>query len=181
MGYRLSTITTRTGDSGETGLGDGTRLSKDHPRIVALGDLDELNSCLGVLASEDLHSDMQSALIQIQNDLFDLGGEISIPGHRMLQDSQVETLESWITRDNAALPPLTEFILPGGSKAAAYAHLARTICRRAERSIVHLGRTEAVSATARIYLNRLSDLLFIWSRVINRQAGVSDRLWKRRP
>ena len=179
MGYRLSKITTRTGDAGDTGLGDGSRVAKDHPRVLALGDIDELNSSLSVLASEDLPQELRTALDRIQNDLFDLGGEISIPGHRLLTAAQLEALEEWIRSQNAALEPLKEFILPGGTRAAAHAHLARTICRRAERAVVHLGRDEAVGELARMYLNRLSDLLFIWGRLLNRQAGLGDRLWQR--
>lgn len=180
MGHRLSKITTRTGDTGETGLGDGSRLPKDHPRIAALGDIDELNSMLGLLGSETPGADYAQALQRIQSDLFDLGGELSIPGHRLLQVQQIERLEGWITQFNADLPSLKEFILPGGERTAALAHVARTVCRRAERSLVALAREDAgVSDTARVYLNRLSDLLFIWGRLLNRQAGRPDLQWQR--
>ena len=179
MGHRLSKITTRTGDAGETGLGDGSRLPKDHPRIAALGDIDELNSVLGLLGSEAVSPEMGQALRRIQSDLFDLGGEISIPGHRLLQTQQIERLEKWAEQFNADLPPLKEFILPGGSRAAALAHVARSVCRRAERSLVTLSRENAVEDASRIYLNRLSDLLFIWARVFNRQAGLADLSWER--
>ena len=181
MGHRLSKITTRTGDAGETGLGDGSRLPKDHPRIAALGDIDELNSVLGLLGSEAVSPEMGQALRRIQSDLFDLGGEISIPGHRLLQTQQIERLEKWAEQFNADLPPLKEFILPGGSRAAALAHVARSVCRRAERSLVTLSREDAVEDASRIYLNRLSDLLFIWARVFNRQAGLADLSWERQP
>jgi cob(I)alamin adenosyltransferase len=179
MGNRLSKITTRTGDAGQTGLGDGTRVSKDHARIAVMGDIDELNSALGLLDSEALSPAMHEALARLQSDLFDLGGEISIPGHRLLTEAQVERLEAWIEQWNADLPPLKEFILPGGSRPASLAHLARTVCRRAERSLVHLAQREPVQTAPRVYLNRLSDLLFIWARVLNREAGGQDRLWQR--
>ena len=178
MGHRLSKITTRTGDAGETGLGDGSRVPKDHPRVVALGDIDELNSTLGLLLAEDIPVPVRAALEQVQHDLFDLGGEISIPGHTLLADAQVEALEQHVEQWNAPLPPLKEFILPGGSRAAATAHLARTVCRRAERSLVALGATEPVGAAARRYLNRLSDLLFVAGRTLNRAAGRGDVQWR---
>lgn len=179
MGHRLSKITTRTGDKGDTGLGDGTRVAKDHPRIVALGDIDELNSVLGMLASADLPAALSAVVVQIQNDLFDLGGEVSVPGYRLLTPEHVARLEQQVAEYNAALPPLKEFILPGGAPAAAVAHLARTVCRRAERAIVALARVDAVSEEACIYLNRLSDLLFIFGRVLNREAGRDDVLWRK--
>jgi cob(I)alamin adenosyltransferase len=178
MGHRLSKITTRTGDAGETGLGDGARVPKDAARVHALGDVDELNSALGLVLAEDVPDDIREALGQVQQELFDLGGELSIPGHSMVGESHVARLEARIEEWNAALPPLKEFLLPGGSRAAAAAHLARTVCRRAERSVVALGRAEAVGERARQYLNRLSDLLFVVGRVLNRRAGRSDVLWK---
>jgi cob(I)alamin adenosyltransferase len=178
MGHRLSRITTRTGDAGETGLGDGARVPKDAARVHALGDVDELNSALGLVLAEDVPDDIREALEQVQQELFDLGGELSIPGHSMVGESHVARLEARIEEWNAALPPLKEFLLPGGSRAAAAAHLARTVCRRAERSVVALGRAEAVGERARQYLNRLSDLLFVVGRVLNRRAGRSDVLWK---
>jgi cob(I)alamin adenosyltransferase len=180
MGHRLSKITTRTGDAGETGLGDGARVPKDSPRIAALGDIDELNSTIGLLLSEEIPPEMRAVLEQVQHDLFDLGGELSIPGHSLLKDSQVEALEAQLERWNAGLPPLKEFILPGGSRAAAAAHLARTVCRRAERALVALARTEAVGMPARLYLNRLSDLLFVGARALNRAAGRADVQWQRK-
>ncbi|HEY2337955.1 MAG TPA: cob(I)yrinic acid a,c-diamide adenosyltransferase [Burkholderiales bacterium] len=178
MAHRLSKITTRTGDAGETGLGDGARVSKDSARVQALGDVDELNSALGLVLAEELPEAAREALLEAQHDLFDLGGELSIPGHRMLREEQVTRLERTLESWNADLPALKEFILPGGSRAAAAAHLARAVCRRAERSVVSLGREEAVSNEARRYLNRLSDLLFVAGRVLNRHAGGGDVQWR---
>ena len=178
MGHRLSKITTRTGDKGETGLGDGSRVPKDHPRVVALGDVDELNSALGVLLAEELPEELRAALAPVQQDLLDLGGELSIPGHTLLKPERVGVLEKTTEKWNAELAPLKEFILPGGSRAAAAAHLARTVCRRAERSVVALARKDKVSEGARQYLNRLSDLLFVAGRTLNSAAGVGDVQWR---
>jgi cob(I)alamin adenosyltransferase len=178
MGHRLSKITTRTGDAGETGLGDGTRVAKDSARVCALGDLDELNSVLGMVLAEDVPQAMREAFVKIQHDLFDLGGELSIPGHKLLEPSRVEALEETLETWNAGLAPLKEFILPGGTRAAAAAHLARTVCRRAERNVVALGRKDKVSDAARRYLNRLSDLLFVAGRALNRHAGQDDVQWR---
>ena len=178
MAHRLSKITTRTGDAGDTGLGDGSRVSKDHPRVRSLGELDELNSALGVLLAEELPSEVAELLREVQHDLFDLGGELSIPGHTMLGEAQVARLDAAIERWNVELPPLKEFILPGGTRAAALAHLARTVCRRAERSVVALGERDKVSDAARHYLNRLSDVLFIAGRRLNRHAGRGDVQWR---
>jgi cob(I)alamin adenosyltransferase len=178
MGHRLSKITTRTGDAGETGLGDGARVPKDHPRVAALGDIDELNSALGLILAEELPAHLRRALGEVQQDLFDVGGELSIPGHSLLKPERVEFLENTLASWNEGLAPLKEFILPGGSRAAAAAHLARTVCRRAERSIVALGRNDKVSEHLRQYLNRLSDLLFVAGRVLNRAAGVGDVQWR---
>ncbi|MGH8720384.1 MAG: cob(I)yrinic acid a,c-diamide adenosyltransferase [Burkholderiales bacterium] len=178
MGHRLSKITTRTGDSGDTGLGDGTRVAKDSPRIQALGDIDELNSCLGLLLAEKPPAPLAQALLQVQHDLFDLGGEVCIPGHAMITEQHVTRLEALTAARNAKLKPLKEFILPGGTRAAAAAHLARAICRRAERSLVALGRSEAVNERARQYLNRLSDLLFVLGRSLNHAARRGDVLWQ---
>lgn len=178
MAHRLSKITTRTGDGGETGLGDGARVPKDHPRVVALGEVDELNSTLGLVLAEKLPQDVREALTEVQQDLLDLGGELSIPGHALLKPERVRFLEAETQRNNQSLAPLKEFILPGGSRAAAAAHLARTVCRRAERSVVALGRRDKVSEPARQYLNRLSDLLFVLARVLNRAAGVGDVQWR---
>jgi len=178
MGHRLSKITTRTGDAGDTGLGDGARVPKDAPRIQALGDIDELNSCLGLLLADKLPAAIGKALLQVQHDLFDLGGEVCIPGHSMITEQHVMRLEALTQGHNAKLKPLKEFILPGGTRAAATAHLARAVCRRAERSLVALGRREAVGERARQYLNRLSDLLFVLGRALNRAAKRGDVLWK---
>ena len=178
MGHRLSKITTRTGDAGDTGLGDGSRVAKDSARIAALGDLDELNCAIGVVLAEEVPEELRQVFSGVQHDLFDLGGELSIPGHALLKAAQVEHLEKQLEAWNADLAPLKEFILPGGSRAAAAAHLARTVCRRAERSVVALGRKEAVGQHARQYLNRLSDLLFVAGRVLNRAAGRGDVQWR---
>jgi len=178
MGNRLSVIATRTGDDGTTGLADGERLAKDAPRIVAIGDVDELNSALGLLATEALPPEMAGDLLDVQHDLFDLGGELSMPGQTLLQPARVAHLDRLLADYNARLAPLREFVLPGGSRAAALAHMARTVCRRAERSVVALARTGIVQPPVRQYLNRLSDLLFVLARVINQDAGVPEVLWR---
>jgi cob(I)alamin adenosyltransferase len=178
MGNRLSKITTRTGDAGDTGLGDGSRVAKDAARIHALGDIDELNSCIGLVLAEKVPANVRKALLQVQHDLFDLGGETCIPGHSMILETHVARLEALTQAHNAKLKPLKEFILPGGTRAAAAAHLARTVCRRTERSLVALGRSEAVGAPARHYLNRQSDQLFVLGRALNRAARRGDVLWK---
>jgi cob(I)alamin adenosyltransferase len=177
MGHRLSKIITRTGDAGTTGLGDGSRVAKDTPRIEAIGTVDELNSALGVLLAENLPDAIARCLTRVQHDLFDLGGELSIPGHAALTDAHVARVERDVETFNASLAPLKEFILPGGSRAAALAHVARTICRRAERSLVHVAAAESVSERSRIYVNRLSDLLFVLARALNVAAGRPDVLW----
>ena len=182
MGNRLSKITTRTGDAGMTGLGDGSRVEKDHLRICAMGDVDELNSEIGVLMTEAIPqaiaSEMQILFLRVQHDLFDLGGELCIPNYTLLKDEQVAQLDAWLKQYNDTLPPLTEFILPGGTRAAAQAHVCRTVCRRAERSIVKLGWHDNLHDAPRQYVNRLSDLLFVLARVLNRAAGGQDILWK---
>lgn len=177
MGNRLSKIVTRTGDTGTTGLGDGSRTTKDGLRIDAMGEVDELNSALGVLLCETLPNGIREALDSIQHDLFDLGGELCLPGMEVLKGSQVERLEALVEQYNADLPMLKEFILPGGTRPAALAHLCRTICRRSERAVVRLGNEEAVSNNVRRYLNRLSDLLFILGRTLNRAEGRGDVQW----
>lgn len=177
MGKRLTRITTRTGDDGSTGLGNGARVSKTSARIQAIGDVDELNSTIGVLLTETLPADVQVALSQIQHDLFDLGGELSIPSFEQMRDEQLERLDGHIASYNAKLSRLSEFILPGGSRAAAFAHVSRTVCRRAERSVVALGAVEQLRPLCRQYLNRLSDLLFILARVANQDLGVGDVMW----
>jgi cob(I)alamin adenosyltransferase len=178
MGNRLSRIATRTGDGGDTGLGDGTRVAKDSARIQALGDIDELNSGIGVLLAEKMPAQIREALLQIQHGLFDLGGEVCIPGHTMMTEAHVAHVEGLLKTLNKRLPPLKEFILPGGTRAAALAHLSRTACRRAERSLVALGRAEPVGDRARQYLNRLSDLLFVLGRELNRAGRRGDVLWR---
>lgn len=179
MGNRLSKIATRTGDGGSTGLGDGSRTDKDSLRIHAIGDVDELNSQLGVLLCEPLPDTLREELLSIQHDLFDLGGELCIPGYTMVTEAQVTRLDQLLAKYNADLTPLRDFILPGGSRAAAIAHVCRTVCRRAERAIVALGKVETLNATPRQYMNRLSDLLFVLSRVLNRFAGGSDVIWEK--
>ena len=178
MGNRLSKIYTRTGDDGTTGLGDGSRINKDSLRVEAMGDVDELNSVIGIMLTEAMPEVLATTLTQIQHDLFNIGGEICIPGYVILKQARIEDLEKKIDSLNDDLAPLKEFILPGGTKAAAYCHLARTVCRRAERKLVELHRTEKVTDISLQYLNRLSDLLFVMCRTINKQAGVSDVLWK---
>ncbi len=187
MATRLSVITTRTGDQGTTGLGDGSRVSKDAPRIAALGDVDELNSMLGLLRTETLPARIDAVLEQVQNDLFDMGAELCIPGHVALKHEHVLFLEQALAEHNAELGKLEEFILPGGTRAAALAHVARTICRRAERAVVALNNDEtpapdstgAVNEPVRQYLNRLSDLCFVLARALNRAAGQPDVQWGR--
>ncbi|MDR2614775.1 MAG: cob(I)yrinic acid a,c-diamide adenosyltransferase [Candidatus Accumulibacter sp.] len=177
MGNRLSKIVTRTGDAGTTGLGDGSRVSKDCLRIECIGEIDELNSAIGVLLAESLPEAVRAALLRIQNDLFDLGGEICIPGSAIIIEAHLVRLEELVTRFNDGLVPLKNFILPGGTRPAALAHFARAVCRRAERRVVHLGTDETVSDFARKYLNRLSDLLFILGRALNQVEGRGDVLW----
>ncbi len=178
MANRLSRIVTRTGDDGSTGLASGERIAKDQPRVAALGDVDELNSHIGLLLAESLPAAVQDALSGIQHDLFDLGGELSLPGHTLVTAAHLERIDALIGQFNADLPPLREFILPGGSRAAALAHVARTVCRRAERTLVALAKPETLPPLPAQYLNRLSDLLFILARVLNRAAGGSDVLWQ---
>ena len=179
MGHRLSRIVTRTGDAGTTGLGDGSRVAKDSPRIAAIGTVDELNSAVGVLLAETVPEPVRSLLTDVQHDLFDLGGELSIPGPVAVTNAHIERIEAAVERYNADLPMLKEFILPGGIRAAALAHVARTVCRRAERSVVALAAQDTVSMPSRIYLNRLSDLLFVLARVLNRAGGAPDVLWQK--
>ena len=177
-GNRLSKNSTRTGDNGSTGLGDGSRTDKDSARIHTLGDVDELNSFVGLLLCEDMPAELREELVTIQHDLFDLGGELCIPGYQMITDDHVGRLDDLLEKYNATLPALSEFILPAGSRAASIAHVCRTVCRRAERSIVTLGRTETINEHPRQYVNRLSDLMFVLSRVLNRHAGGTDVLWQ---
>ncbi|RJG08103.1 cob(I)yrinic acid a,c-diamide adenosyltransferase [Noviherbaspirillum cavernae] len=179
MGNRLSKIATRTGDNGTTGLGDGSRTGKDSVRVHAIGEVDELNSHIGLLLCEDLPAALREELISIQHDLFDLGGELCIPGYTLITEPHVVRLDALLEKYNADLPPLKDFILPAGSRAAAQSHVCRTVCRRAERSIVGLGNSETINDKPRQYVNRLSDLLFVLSRVLNRHAGGSDVLWEK--
>ncbi|MFK3846933.1 MULTISPECIES: cob(I)yrinic acid a,c-diamide adenosyltransferase [Stenotrophomonas] len=178
MGNRLSRIYTRTGDDGSTGLGDGSRVGKDDARVAAFGTVDEANSALGVLLAVPLPADVQALLTRLQHQLFDLGGELCIPGHAAITDADVTALEQQLDHYNADLPMLKEFILPAGGEAAARCHLARTIVRRAERETVALSRVEAVRPQALHYLNRLSDLLFVLARVLARADGAGEVLWQ---
>lgn len=178
MGNRLSKIYTRTGDNGTTGLGDGTRINKDSTRVDAMGDVDELNAVIGLLLTEPVSELISKTLIRVQHDLFDMGGEICMPGHAMIKPERVDALENVLDELNDELTPLKEFILPGGTRAAAYCHLARTVCRRAERQLIRLNHEAAVTPTSLKYLNRLSDLLFVMCRSINKDAGCSDVLWQ---
>ncbi len=179
MGNRLSKIYTKTGDKGETGLGDGSRIDKTASRVMAMGDVDELNSLIGVLIVQDISAEMQDYLKDIQHVLFNLGGELSIPGAELVLDKHVQALESLIDEYNQDLPALKEFILPGGSQSAATCHLARTVCRRAERSVISLSKTDSINQQSQTYLNRLSDLLFVWARVIARQSGGTEVYWQK--
>ncbi|MGE0029789.1 MAG: cob(I)yrinic acid a,c-diamide adenosyltransferase [Steroidobacteraceae bacterium] len=179
MGNRLSKIYTRTGDDGTTGLGDGSRVAKDDPRVEAYGCVDECNSAIGqVLAVPGLPADVRDLLLNVQHELFDLGGELCIPGHRAIQAQHVTALETWLDAFNERLPPLKEFILPGGGSAAAACHLARAICRRAERRCWTLARAQTVAPEPLQYLNRLSDLLFVIARVLARHESGSEVLWR---
>jgi cob(I)alamin adenosyltransferase len=175
---RLSKIVTRTGDDGTTGLGDGRRVGKGTVRVHALGELDELNSALGCVLAEALPDAVRTALAEVQNDLFDLGGEVSIPGRVAMTDVHVRRLDDHLVALNAELPPLREFVLPGGDRAAAMCHLARAIARRAERALVTLAAIEAVQPAALQYMNRLSDLLFVAARTINRRASRGETQWQ---
>lgn len=179
MGHRLSRIFTRKGDKGITGLGDGTQVGKDHPRIEAIGDIDELNSVLGLLvSSHELPKDLHHSLTEIQQTLFDIGAELSLPGTSSLKTKPVSNLEKQLEMYNATLTPLREFILPGGSEASARCHLARAVCRRAERHVYTLSHTQPVNENILAYLNRLSDLLFVISRVLTRLANERETYWR---
>ena len=178
MGKRLTQIATRTGDNGSTGLGDNTRVSKDSLRVHAMGDVDELNSQIGVLLCEDMAADVRTLLVEIQHQLFNLGGELSIPGFELLKADALLALDQALEHYNGELPKLQEFILPAGNRAASLAHVCRTVARRAERAVVALGAAEAVKETPRQYLNRLSDLMFVLARVLNRMNGGDDVYWK---
>jgi cob(I)alamin adenosyltransferase len=182
MGQRLTQIATRTGDNGTTGLGDNSRVSKNSLRVHAMGDVDELNSHIGVLLCEAMPDAVHSLLVEIQHQLFNLGGELSIPGYELLKAEAVLQLDAALETHNAQLPRLQEFILPAGTRAAAQAHVCRTVARRAERAVVALGNEEALKDTPRQYLNRLSDLMFVLARVLNRYrtdgSAGDDVYWK---
>ena len=178
MANRLTQIATRTGDNGTTGLGDNTRVSKGSLRVHAMGDVDELNSSIGVLLCETMPDTVRALLVEVQHQLFNLGGELSIPGYELLKPEAVALLDAALEEHNAALPRLAEFILPAGSRAASLAHVCRTVARRAERAVVALGVEETLKDAPRQYLNRLSDLLFVLSRVLNRMNGGDDVYWK---
>ena len=177
MGNRLSKIYTKTGDDGTTGLGDGSRVAKDSARVIAYGTVDEANSCIGLLLAGNMPDDVRELLVRIQHQLFDLGGELCIPGHAAIFDADVEALEARLDQYNDDLPALKDFILPGGGEAAARCHIARTVVRRAERDTVTLSRHDAVRPQAIRYLNRLSDLLFVLARVLARSSGHGEVLW----
>jgi cob(I)alamin adenosyltransferase len=178
MGHRLTKIYTRTGDDGTTGLGDGTRIGKDELRIAALGTVDELNSAIGRVLAHEIPGDVRRSLDDVQHDLFELGAELCLPGVTKIDDSHIGRLERELDALNSELPPLKEFILPGGTPAAADAHCARTVCRRAERTLVALGKAQAGGDGGRRYINRLSDLLFVIARTLNRSAGRADVSWQ---
>ena len=179
MGNRLSKIYTRTGDDGTTGMAGGERIDKDAPRMEAIGTVDELNSIIGIILTHDMVADIHETLLDIQHDLFDLGGEFAMPGYEVITQQHVDRLEQKLDHYNAGLPYLKEFILPGGSPAAAHCHLARTVCRRAERNIFSLMREEAINPVASKYINRLSDLLFVLCRVLARADGGNEVLWQK--
>jgi cob(I)alamin adenosyltransferase len=178
MGNRLTQIATRTGDAGTTGLGDNTRVSKNSLRVHAMGEVDELNAHIGVLLCEDMPSEVRNVLVEVQHQLFNLGGELSIPGFELLKPEAVLALDEALEHHNEQLPKLEEFILPAGTRGASLAHVCRTVARRAERAVVALGNEEAIKETPRQYLNRLSDLMFVISRVLNRLNGGHDVYWK---
>ena len=178
MGKRLTQIATRTGDDGTTGLGDNSRVHKHHLRVQAMGDVDELNSFLGLLLCESLPDEVRSLLVEVQHQLFNLGGELSIPGFELLKEEAVQALDDALAHYNAQLPKLEEFILPAGTRGASLSHVCRTVARRAERAVVALGNEEAIGDAPRQYLNRLSDLMFVLARVLNRLDGGDDVYWK---
>jgi cob(I)alamin adenosyltransferase len=181
MAHRLSKIYTRTGDKGTTGLGDGSRVEKDHRRVEAFGTVDELNSAIGLIRAEALPEGMDPQLGEIQHRLFDLGGELSLPGYTIIEAGDVTTLEQWLDGYNDTLPMLKEFILPAGGRATAHCHLARTICRRAERRVYTLSKSEVINLHSLAYLNRLSDLLFVIARVLARNENGTEVLWQPKP
>ncbi len=178
MGYRLSKIYTRTGDDGSTGMADGSRVAKDSLRMQTIGDVDELNSMLGIVINQCAAGEVKENLITIQHDLFNLGGQLAMPDYEMLQQTRIEWLEQTLDAMNAELTPLKEFILPGGAASASYCHLARAICRRAERALVSLSQAESTKPELAAYINRLSDWLFVASRYLNKQQGEQEVYWQ---
>ena len=179
MANRLTKIYTKTGDQGETGLGDGSRVKKFDPRIESLGNIDELNSIIGIILIENLPADKKTILEKIQHDLFDIGGELSIPNHMVIDEVKINFLENSLDEMNNDLPSLKEFILPGGCKASSFCHLARTVCRRVERNLFKLTQTEKVNESSLKYINRLSDFLFVLARFLNKTNEFSDVFWKK--
>ncbi len=179
MGKRLSKIYTRTGDDGTTGLGDGNRISKTAPRVEAMGDVDELNSLIGLMLTESVPEQIRQSLLGVQHGLFDVGGELSLPGYTLMSPDRASALEVILDELNEELAPLEEFILPGGTRTAALCHVARSVCRRAERRLCSIDDGHEVNAASRQYLNRLSDLLFVMARSLNNAAGSPDVLWQR--
>jgi len=179
MANRLTKIYTRTGDQGKTGLADGSRVDKFHARIESLGNIDELNSIIGIVLTENIPDDKKLILERVQHDLFDIGGELSIPNHIVIDDKKVDFLESNLDEMNNELQPLKEFILPGGSKISSYCHLARTVCRRVERNLFELAQTDKVNEASLKYINRLSDMLFVLARFLNKINQLNDIFWKK--
>jgi cob(I)alamin adenosyltransferase len=179
MGNRLSKIYTRTGDHGKTGLADGSRIDKFHSRIESLGNIDELNSIIGIILTEKIPDNKKILLEKVQHDLFDIGGELSIPGHFVIDDRKIDFLEKILDEMNNELDPLKEFILPGGTKISSYCHLARTVCRRVERNLFKLAQTDKVNEASLKYINRLSDMLFVLARFLNKINQFNDIFWKK--
>ena len=179
MGNRLSKIYTRTGDQGKTGLADGSRIDKFHSRIESLGNIDELNSIIGIILTEKIPDNKKILLEKVQHDLFDIGGELSIPGHFIIDDRKIDFLEKILDEMNNELDPLKEFILPGGTKISSYCHLARTVCRRVERNLFKLAQTDKVNEASLKYINRLSDMLFVLARFLNKINQFNDIFWKK--
>ena len=179
MANRLSKIYTRTGDQGKTGLGDGSRIDKFHSRIESLGNIDELNSIIGIVLTEKIPNDMKAILERVQHDLFDIGGELSIPNHMVIDEKKIDFLENSLDKMNNELQPLKEFILPGGSRISSYCHLARTVCRRVERNLFKLAQSDKVNEASLKYVNRLSDMLFVLARFLNKINQHNDILWKK--
>ena len=179
MANRLSKIYTRTGDKGKTGLADGSRVDKFNSRIESLGNIDELNSIIGIVLTEKIPNDMKAILERVQHDLFDIGGELSIPNHMVIDEKKIDFLENSLDKMNNELQPLKEFILPGGSRISSYCHLARTVCRRVERNLFKLAQSEKVNEASLKYVNRLSDMLFVLARFLNKINQHNDILWKK--